>query len=292
MPTTSPLFIQRQIGETLISLREAAGLTQTVAAQRVAEVTGDGCNRSRISYLERVKGLPTKDELAALVVVYAMTTEQRVQLETLCTLYQQGARPWWDEFLDVLSPGLRRLIECEDNADKGYANSSTVLHGLVQVPEYVDGLFAFAEVEMGQPAAERLKAVRARRQQVLFRPHNPLVLDWYVTEGALRYVVGGPAAMRRQLEYLLELIERSVLKAHVVPFASGTAASLCRDWTLLEFPDKGVPDILWSDERGGIQFQEDPKSLKFARLQRRFISQHVLAPKASRDLIHTIRRGM
>ena len=214
------------------------------------------------------------------------------ELETLIAVYQEGARPWWDEFQDVLPPGLRRLIECEDNADKAYANSSSVIHGLIQTPEYVEGLFAFAEAEMGQLAAERLKAVRARRQQVLFRPHNPLALEWFVAEGALRYEVGGRAVMRRQLAHLLGLIEASVLKAHVVPFSSGTAASLCRDWTLLEFPDKAVPGILWSDERGGIRLQEDPKSLKFARLQRKFISGQVLTATASRDLITTIRKDM
>lgn len=292
MPITSPLFIQRRIGETLISLREAAHLTQELAAQRVAKATGNGCNRSRISYLERVKGLPTDEELSALVSIYEMSTEQRVNLETLITLSQQGTRPWWDEYLDDLSPGLRRLIECEDNAAAARANSGSVMHGLVQTPEYVDALFTFAVLEVGQERADRLKAVRARRQEVLYRTHNPLEFDWYVTDGALLYEVGGRKVMRAQLEFILELSTLSTANVHVVPNSAGTAATLCRDWTLMEFPHKGVPDILWSDERGGIQFQEDPKSIKFARMQRKFASQHVLTPEESRDRINTIRRGM
>ncbi|MGC5412565.1 DUF5753 domain-containing protein, partial [Streptomyces sp. DT225] len=97
--------------------------------------------------------------------------------------------------------------------------------GLLQTERYATSVVERSAVWSTEREVERFVALRLARQAALQR-ENPLSLTCVIDEGALRRVVGGPAVMRDQLQWLLKVMEqRKHVTIQVLPYSAGAHAA-------------------------------------------------------------------
>jgi hypothetical protein len=96
--------------------------------------------------------------------------------------------------------------------------------GVLQLPDYMRGIFAEAVPAMQPEDIERHVTFRSLRAVVLDRPETPSC-EFLIHESALRMCFGGRDVQRRQIKHLLEQAERDNVAIRVVTFAAGGFAN-------------------------------------------------------------------
>jgi hypothetical protein len=209
--------------------------------------------------------------------------------QALSSYLREPKEGWWDDVgRDALVDDALTYVELESEATKVRTFKIDLIDGLLQTDDY-----AAAVVRANLPRAtertvrHRVKA-RAQRKERL-TGENPIHVEAVLTEGALRTMVGGADVMRRQLDWLLELGERSNVDIRVVP-AAGAYPAMGTPFYLLSFannyPDIGYIELLdkgvYLDEPDDVE----PYVMKFSGLL-----QVALAPDKSSELIAEIARS-
>jgi transcriptional regulator with XRE-family HTH domain len=128
-------------------------------------------------------------------------------------------------------------------------------------------------------------AGRIERQQVLDRGITLIAL---VDEYALHRPVGGPKAMREQLEHLIDVSERPNVYLHVLPAETVVAPGLLGAFVLATFDD-GMSGVAYL-ESAGDEAQITALSATVARLELIFetLRSETLPRGASRDRIQKV----
>jgi hypothetical protein len=109
--------------------------------------------------------------------------------------------------------------------------------------------------------------VRAQRQRLLDRPIHP-ELNFILGEAALIRPVGGDDVMREQLAYLLELSKRDDISIFLLPFSAGAHRGMGSAFTVLQFDDPLLPDLLYLEnaERESVSRDEEGDIRKYLEL--------------------------
>lgn len=168
---------------------------------------------------------------------------------------EQGRRPAKAAFTDaaerVLSAG-GALAVLQDDVDRAklpaffwdFASIETeavsrfsydplLVPGLLQTEEYARALFAGHCPPLDDEIIEQHTEARLNRQKLLTR--TPLVdLSFVIEEAALRNPVGGPDAMRRQLQHLLDVGELRNVEIQLMPSHKGFHPGLNGAFVVLE----------------------------------------------------------
>jgi hypothetical protein len=199
-------------------------------------------------------GISTND-LKAILNLYKITDDE--QTADLIALARAGReRSWQSAYRDVVSPRLLQLIEYESAALITRNFQPLLVPGLLQTEEYARAVLAqFA----GQATAERIDTqveFRMRRQELLDRADMPL-LFFILDEAVTRRLVGGPAAMRRQVRKLIELAGRPHITVEIVPFSAGLHPGLQGPFVIYEFPDPADDDVLYLENPLGDVISRD-----------------------------------
>ena len=125
---------------------------------------------------------------------------------------------------------------------------------------------------------DRMVSARLERQELLERDQRP-ELQFILGEAAVSRAVGGRSIMRRQLEQLKELSHRHGIKLQVLPFSNGAHPRMGGAFTILEFADDSLDDLLYLENAGGESTsREDPDLI--ADYQRDFFAIQEIATKA------------
>ncbi|MFM9612686.1 transcriptional regulator [Streptomyces sp. V2] len=155
-----------------------------------------------------------------------------------------------------------------------------VLHGLLQTREYARELLmmgGYRGTELEQQVESRMN-----RRAVLEGDGAP---DFraILSEAVLRNVLRDPQAWRRQLEYLLEVMEYPNVTLYVLPFGTGLHGLLETAVTFLKLPDGRVAANMENAVRN--EFVEEAN--RVAELQRRYdaIRDMAKSPAESRSFI-------
>ncbi|WP_424529925.1 helix-turn-helix domain-containing protein [Sphaerisporangium viridialbum] len=96
---------------------------------------------------------------------------------------------------------------------------------------------------------EQRVAGRMQRQAVLSRD-NPPVITTLIDEGVLRRPIGGPAAMREQLERLLEMAQHPKVTIQIVPYSAEALSGLNGAFTIAEMRGNPYTVRVESQPRG------------------------------------------
>lgn len=196
------------LSATLRRLRKEAGLSGTEAAHRA------GLSQSKISRVETGAFMPTEDQVRALCRVYDAPADVRRELIQLI----RDLRAETTSARVVLQRGgwsmQRRIGQFEAASEHVRSFSPTVIIGLLQSRAYIRELFGDS-----LPEDERDATVAARldRQRLL---NSDRRFDFILTEGALRWNMGGPAVMIEQLEHLAELSHHDNVRIGVIPWTT------------------------------------------------------------------------
>jgi transcriptional regulator with XRE-family HTH domain len=271
-----PTIRQRRLGAELRRLREAADLTATGAGKLL------GQSQSRISNIESGGYAVSADRVRAMARAYTCTDEKLIEA---LTHYTGGrTKGWWEEYRDMLPPGMLDLAELEHHATS--MRIATVIHlpGLLQTREHARAVISDVVPPFSPPEVEHQVSFRIKRQGVLYQD-SPVPLTSIIHEAALHMRFGGPDTARDQLKHLLTMSERNNIEVLVIPSGTGT------------FPGSGqgiiylsgeVPhlDTIQVDTDSGPDFLDTQPQLARYRLVLDRMAALCLSPGKSRDVIH------
>jgi len=196
-----------ELSATLRRLRQEAGLSESETARR-ARLT-----QSKVSRIETGRQMPTTIEVEQLCEVYevpararralvAVTEDIRQQITPTRTVLHRHGAPRMQERIGRIEAASARLRSFHP----------ALVIGLLQTPDYARALLsgAYAGADL-----DRMVSARLARQQVL---DTDRTFELLMTEGALRWHVGGPLIMAEQVEHLGRVSERPDVHVGVIPW--------------------------------------------------------------------------
>ncbi|MFC3451966.1 helix-turn-helix domain-containing protein [Amycolatopsis speibonae] len=199
---------QDHLSAELRRLRKAAGLSGTEAARLTS------LSQSKVSRVETGAFMPTEDQVVALCRAYgapakirrelvSITRDLREEASSARVVFQRGA--WRMQ---------QRIGKIETASARIRSFQPTIVLGLLQTRAYVTALFGDS-----LPGGERDQTVDARleRQRILDSDRE---FHFVLTEGALRWNMGGAATMQAQLGHLIDLSCRGRVRLGVIPWTT------------------------------------------------------------------------
>jgi transcriptional regulator with XRE-family HTH domain len=180
-------------------------------------------------------------DVRAMLQLYGVTDER--QIDELVELAKEAREDkGWSTFDDILSQESLELFGYEPAAKVIWKYEPSVVPGLFQTGEYARNLLrALGDSE--QETDRRLE-VRAQRQRLLESPHRP-ELNFIIGETALVRPVGGEDVMREQLTHLVALSKEPGISVYALPLAAGAHRGMGGAFTVLQFNDPLLPDLLY-----------------------------------------------
>lgn len=277
----SPAVQRRRLRAELRRARLEAGLTQDQVASAM------DWSLSKLIRIENgTVGISTND-LKAMLAHYKITDEARTA-ELLALSRASRERSWWSTYRDVAPGRLLQLIEYEAASFIVRSFQPLLIPGLLQTEEYAGTMIRLLTPQSPGSRVDTLIEIRMKRQQLLLRPDAPLMF-FIVDEAAVRRVVGGKEAMRRQIQRLLDVSEMPKVTLEVVPFTSGAYLGLQGPFMLFEFPDPADDDVLFLENpRGDYLTRDDPEEILTFRERFEALREDSLGPQGSADFLRQL----
>ncbi|HWG01166.1 MAG TPA: helix-turn-helix transcriptional regulator [Trebonia sp.] len=272
-----PTVRRRRLGTELRRLRDSSGYKlEEVAAQL-------GVAPSTLSRIETGKA-PTKTAyLHQMLEMYGVSDASQRQI--LVDMAREGHRKgWWADYDDVLPSGFDIYVglEAETAAVRSYEVS--VVHGLLQTPDYARAVLVEMFPRHTDDQIERLVNLRMTRQR-RFDDDPPLELWAILDEAVIRRSVGGPGCMRGQLEQLNAMAGRQGITLQVLPFSCGAHAGHGGPFSILEFPERSDSEVAYVESGAGIIYLEKDREVRARAEAFDRLRAAALSPGASTDLI-------
>jgi transcriptional regulator with XRE-family HTH domain len=243
-----PTVRRRRLGTELRRLREAHALKLEEAAERL------GLAPSTLSRIETGKAPTRSAYLTTMLEMYGVTDPG--QRQVLADMAREGHRKgWWAAYEDVLPTGFGIYVGLEAEAAALRAYEDQVVHGLLQTEDYARSVMQAVRLRLNPGEIERLVELRRQRQMVL-TGSAPLELWLILNEAVIRRPVGGPEVMRGQLERLLEASSWPNVTLQVLPLSSGAHPALGGPFCILQFPERGDPDVVYTEGVAGHAYLE------------------------------------
>ncbi|MFE3125476.1 helix-turn-helix domain-containing protein [Streptomyces hydrogenans] len=229
-------------------LRLGKGLkTEQVAAHL-------GTSTTRISRMETGNGRVAvrPREVEALCDLYDVHDErQRAALLSMFVAAQQPG--WWDRYRDVLPSGLEVLLELENGAERELAFELTLIHGLLQTPEYTRAILESSPSVRREDINDSV-ALRQRRQERVTRTQGPLTVWIILDESAVRRPVGGDDVNLRQRQHLADLAELPNVTLQVIEERKGAHPGMAGPFSVFEF--EAQSPVVYVDSPAGNLYLE------------------------------------
>lgn len=264
----TPAVMRRRLRVALRHEREAADLTQKEAAAAL------DWSISKIIRIETGAVGITPIDLRALLAVYNTTDEKR---EAELVEWARGSRKQsWVEYKDVYSQASLNLFAYESAARTIYKYEPTFVPGLLQTEEYSRALLT----GLGHSSEEvdRMVDARMERQELLDREDRP-ELDFILGEATVSRAIGGRGVMLHQLDRLKYLASLPKINLQILPFSVGAHPRMGDAFTILQFADENLDDMLYLENAGGESTsREDPELI--AKYYQDFITLQGLASEA------------
>jgi len=276
----SPTAVRRELGQRLRAMRTGADMTVAEAAEQV------GISTSKLTKIELAQLSATRDDVLKLLDTYGEAGPEQQAL--LLTMVRDGNRKEWWEGRRTLHPKFGSYLGLESVATTLQAYETTLVHGLLQTPDYARAMLRAARPELLEHEIDQLVQFRLRRQEVLTRADPPPLTLWSVMdEAVLRRHVGGRETMHAQLQRLITASERPNVTLLVMPDELGAHPGLDGPMSILQF-ETGTRPVVYVEGQAGNLYMEKDDDLR--RCQQTM--NHILAaspgPEQSLALIRQI----
>jgi len=238
----------REFGDALRAAIVGTGMT----SRAVAELAG--WDEAKLSDLVNGKGGSTELELALLLGVCRTPPEERDHV--LSIFPGAHVRGWWQEHGACAPIRPRTLAEHEKLAKKLVSWQTMVLHGMLQIPDYMRAVITACANAPHDELEARVEA-RTLRQKA-FRAGFKAV--FFIPEAVLLNPVGGPEVMREQLLHLEKMAGRPSIVIRIVPLDAGAHTGMAGSFDMLTF-DKYETAVFLESENSSLII-EAPASVK------------------------------
>jgi len=273
----SPVVQRRRLRTELRRARLDADLTQEQVA------TAMDWSLSKLIRIENgTVGISTND-LKAILAHYKITDDERTA-EMLALSRGSRERSWWSAYRDA-SPRLIQLIEYESASFIIRNFQPMLIPGLLQTEEYAAAMIRNLDPQVSDQVVKLAVEMRMKRQQLLRQPESPLMF-FIMDEAAVRRLVGGQQAMRRQIQRLLDESDKATVTVEIVPFSAGAHPGMQGPFMLFEFPDAADDDALYLEGPGESRWnRDDPEEILSFRERFEVLRGLSPGPQGSRDLL-------
>jgi transcriptional regulator with XRE-family HTH domain len=276
MAEANPTVRQRELGLQLRQLRLARGFSPEQVADKLL------CHISKISRIETGTRRASPRDVRDLCDMYEVTGEDAAQLMELAR--QARERGWWTKYDDLrLTPFIG--LEQEASAITSYA--MYFMPPLLQTEDYARAIIEGIARKIDPRILEQRVEARIRRQQLLTSddpPHYRVLLD----EAVLHRQVGGPAAMKRQLQRVLDVAEAGHATVQVIPFKVGAHASVDSNFDFLEFDDSPLHAIVFVESLVSHLYQDKAADIGRYREAIEYLREDASGPRDSLQIISRI----
>lgn len=251
----------RDLGDELRRLRETCtGLNGNALAIKL------GWDPSKVSTIEHGKARASEIDLVQYLSMCGKDIDFYEE-------FKQRYRYAFDEYIVQVPGNLRTLAMAESTATTITSYSVQSMPGLLQTPEYADGLYRLT----GVVTEERIPTVvqfRTDRQAILRRHDRPACL-FFVHEHALQLQVGNRQIMEKQYARLLH-------NTHVLRIVRADAPLVAPNCVLWEY-EKARP-VVFSETIAKI-FVQDPGAIARTRLLFDRLDEVALSAEQSRQVL-------
>ena len=272
----SPTVRRRELGALLRSLRLERGFTvEQVAAELL-------CSPSKVSRMETGQRGATLRDIRDLCGLYGVTDED--ERDRLMDIAREGKQPgWWQSYALPYTT----YVGLEQAAASIKIYHSAAVHGLLQTGSYTRAIHKVGIIRLSEEVIEERVKERYTRQQRL-TDVNPPRVEIILDEAVLWRPVGGPSAMREQLDRIVAVAAYPNVTVQVLPFKIGAHPALESDFTILSF-DGQAATVVYVEGLSGYMYLERPSDVE--RYQQVFGRLHTMAssPEDSVDIITKIR---
>ncbi|MFG2293577.1 helix-turn-helix transcriptional regulator [Streptomyces sp. NPDC048603] len=278
----APTARRVRLATELRKLREKAGMTASEAAASI------GTSSGQLSNVETARFGVSPERVRAMARAYSATDGALV--ETLAGMAGDRTKGWWEQYREILPPGLLDLAELEHHA-LTLRNAYTVhIPGLLQTADHSREVFRQVVPELSPPEVEHRVSHRIKRQEVVYRP-DPTPYTAIVHEAALRMKFGGTAVAKGQLNHLLEMTERSHIQVLVIPFDAGAFPGAGQSIGYATGPVPQLDTVHLDQSHGPVYLDAEAQLAKYRILLDR-MERAALGPDDSRDFIHSIAKAL
>jgi transcriptional regulator with XRE-family HTH domain len=272
----SPTIRRRRLGAELRRLRESAGVTIDVVADRL------GCSTSKVSRIETGHTSATPRDVRDILDVYDVSQSESDELVEIARQARQ--KGWWHPYSAVL---MGAYVGLEAAARNVRAYEQQVIPGLLQSEEYAIAMIRAARLSDTPQEIDRRVHVRMARQSLLIQD-DPIDLWVVLDEAVLSRPVGGDEVMRDQLVRLIEAAALPNVTLQVLPFAAGAHAGMDGTFAILDFPEAGDPDVVYAENATGGLFLEKTEEIHKYRRTFESIQATALTPEESTKMIEVL----
>jgi transcriptional regulator with XRE-family HTH domain len=267
---------RRELGAVLRSLRQERGFTVEQVAEQLL------CSPSKVSRMETGQRGATLRDIRDLCDLYGVMDED--ERSRLMDLAREGKQQgWWQSF------GLpyTTYVGLEQAADSIRIYHCATVPGLLQTGPYTRAIHKVGIIRLPDEVIEERVNERQTRQQRLTGA-NPPAVEIILDEAVLRRPVGGPSAMREQLDHIVAVAAYPNVTLQVLPFKIGAHPALESDFTIMSFEGQSST-VVYVEGLSGYMYLERPSDVE--RYQQVFEILHNMAPSPedSVELITKIR---
>jgi transcriptional regulator with XRE-family HTH domain len=226
---------------TDLSLEEAAELAQW--------------SPSTMSRIENGKRHISPEDVATICTVYKLPLSQREEL--IDEARAGDSSGWWDVPLPGVPMEMGTLASYEADAIRLTDWSVNLIPGLLQTYDYAVGLMRSGDVE--PTTVEARWMARLRRQQIL----GTVDYTAFIGEAALKTPFGGAAALRAQIQHLVDARRRGI-GVRIVAEHEPTLL-VTHSWLLMEFAQTS-PVVNVEARNGSVYLHDEAASTYIALL--------------------------
>lgn len=271
----SPVVRRKRLGTELRRLRERAGLTCEQVGRRLE------CSGTRISRIETGRINARPGDVRELLETYGVTGPEA---DALVQLAREARRKGWWHAYGQVPPWFETYLGMEAEAARLRDFQPLGIPGLFQTEDYARALLRSAPGTGRPEDISRQVALRMRRQAILGQASPPRV-SVVLSESALRAQPGGRAVMGGQLRRITGAAQRGNVELHVLPFTSAAHAQPISPFTILEFPERTHPAVVYVEHLTGGLFLESETEIRRYGVVFDHLRAEALSPEASADLI-------
>ncbi|WP_280241209.1 helix-turn-helix domain-containing protein [Nocardia abscessus] len=214
MTDTGSTLPRRQLGRYLREARTA----MNISLERLA-----GMADLSSSVLQRLeKGEATRLKVRDIDAICAVLEMSDQMTSAMVGLLRLGAeKSWWHEYGNLIHATFDVYVGLETAARKLTMYQPSLVPGLLQTVDYAREVIQKANVEETRAEHDRRAELRTKRQTLVTRRYQPLMLEVVLHESALRTMVGGPHVLEGQLRHLAEVGKLPNVSIRVLPFSAG-----------------------------------------------------------------------
>lgn len=250
MSGADPNIQRRRLGHELRRAREAAGMTQREAAQKLE------WSLSKLTRIEVGAQGVTVTDLGALLALYEVADPQQVEALKAVARASHG-RTWWTGYHDIVSSQFAWLLGAESQGASLRVSDQFRIPGLLHTEAYaVAFMGAFGDPD---ERTQRIIRLRMERQRRFFSPEADSI--FIVGEEALQRWHGGPSVMREQLEHLLAMGQQAGVTIRIVPFSAGSHGGLGSPFTLVRLKESEEEVLYIESVTGDLLARDEPDRL-------------------------------